>query len=35
MHFFCWQYARALKERGVEIKIIMFPNDAHELKRYR
>ncbi|KAK7279307.1 hypothetical protein RJT34_24355 [Clitoria ternatea] len=27
------QYARALKEKGVEIKIIIFPNDVHALKR--
>ncbi|KAK4258055.1 hypothetical protein QN277_007562 [Acacia crassicarpa] len=27
------QYARALKEKGVEVKIIMFPNDVHALKR--
>ncbi|XP_027366055.1 acylamino-acid-releasing enzyme-like [Abrus precatorius] len=27
------QYSRALKEKGVEVKIIMFPNDVHALKR--
>ncbi|XP_073266827.1 acylamino-acid-releasing enzyme-like isoform X2 [Populus alba] len=27
------QYARALKERGVEVKIIMFPNDVHAIER--
>ncbi|RDX75492.1 Acylamino-acid-releasing enzyme [Mucuna pruriens] len=27
------QYARALKEKGVEAKIIMFQNDVHALKR--
>ncbi|KAI4305299.1 hypothetical protein L6164_028672 [Bauhinia variegata] len=27
------QYARALKEKGVEVKIMMFPNDVHELDR--
>lgn len=27
------QYARALKEKGVEVKIIMFPNDVHALQR--
>ncbi|XP_061348991.1 acylamino-acid-releasing enzyme-like isoform X2 [Gastrolobium bilobum] len=27
------QYARALKEKGVEVKIIMFQNDVHALKR--
>ncbi|KAL0376705.1 UNVERIFIED_CONTAM: Acylamino-acid-releasing enzyme 2 [Sesamum calycinum] len=27
------QYARALKENGVEIKVIMFPNDVHAIKR--
>ncbi|KAH6821552.1 acylaminoacyl-peptidase-like protein [Perilla frutescens var. hirtella] len=26
------QYARALKERGVETKIIMFPDDVHAIK---
>uniref|UniRef100_A0A2C9UDP0 acylaminoacyl-peptidase n=1 Tax=Manihot esculenta TaxID=3983 RepID=A0A2C9UDP0_MANES len=28
-----FQYARALKEKGVEIKILMFPNDVHAIKR--
>lgn len=27
------QYARALKERGVETKIILFPNDIHAIER--
>ncbi|XP_021718420.1 acylamino-acid-releasing enzyme 1-like isoform X1 [Chenopodium quinoa] len=27
------QYARALKERGIEVKVIMFPNDVHEISR--
>ncbi|KOM33872.1 hypothetical protein LR48_Vigan02g002200 [Vigna angularis] len=27
------QYARALKEKGVDVKIIMFQNDVHALKR--
>ncbi|XP_011091099.1 acylamino-acid-releasing enzyme-like isoform X2 [Sesamum indicum] len=27
------QYARALKENGVETKVIMFPNDVHAIKR--
>ncbi|KAK7345939.1 hypothetical protein VNO77_16555 [Canavalia gladiata] len=27
------QYARALKEKGVKVKIIMFRNDVHALKR--
>ncbi|KAL8481600.1 hypothetical protein ACS0TY_027927 [Phlomoides rotata] len=27
------QYARALKERGVETKVIMFPDDVHAIKR--
>ncbi|KDP40266.1 hypothetical protein JCGZ_02264 [Jatropha curcas] len=27
------QYARALKERGVDVKIIMFPNDVHGIER--
>ncbi|CAL5196157.1 unnamed protein product [Lathyrus oleraceus] len=27
------QYARALKEKGSEVKIIMFQNDVHALKR--
>ncbi|KAF9677661.1 hypothetical protein SADUNF_Sadunf08G0130700 [Salix dunnii] len=27
------QYARALKERGVEVKILMFPNDVHAIER--
>ncbi|KAK7243157.1 hypothetical protein RIF29_37945 [Crotalaria pallida] len=27
------QYARVLKERGVEVKVIMFRNDVHALKR--
>ncbi|KAL4285546.1 hypothetical protein GQ457_16G029420 [Hibiscus cannabinus] len=27
------QYARALKERGVETKVILFPNDIHAIKR--
>lgn len=26
------QYARALKERGVKTKIMMFPNDVHAIK---
>lgn len=28
------QYARALKEKGVEVKVIMFPNDVHSIERY-
>ncbi|KAB5545061.1 hypothetical protein DKX38_013173 [Salix brachista] len=27
------QYARALKEKGVEVKILMFPNDVHGIDR--
>ncbi|KAJ6430148.1 hypothetical protein OIU84_021540 [Salix udensis] len=27
------QYARALKEKGVEVKILMFPNDEHPIER--
>ncbi|KAI3469675.1 hypothetical protein Pfo_026338 [Paulownia fortunei] len=27
------QYARALKERGVETKVILFPNDVHAIDR--
>ncbi|KAJ6689315.1 hypothetical protein OIU85_005692 [Salix viminalis] len=27
------QYARALKEKGVEVKILMFPNDVHAIER--
>ncbi|KAL6522701.1 hypothetical protein OROHE_016548 [Orobanche hederae] len=27
------QYARALKEKGVETKVIMFPNDVHAIDR--
>ncbi|KNA20264.1 hypothetical protein SOVF_053960 [Spinacia oleracea] len=27
------QYARALKERGIEVKVIMFPEDVHEISR--
>ncbi|XWS13756.1 hypothetical protein CRYUN_Cryun36dG0065600 [Craigia yunnanensis] len=27
------QYSRALKERGVETKVIMFPNDIHGIER--
>ncbi|XP_021757135.1 acylamino-acid-releasing enzyme 1-like isoform X2 [Chenopodium quinoa] len=27
------QYARALKERGIEVKVIMFPDDVHEISR--
>ncbi|KAH7665719.1 acylaminoacyl-peptidase protein [Dioscorea alata] len=27
------QYARALKEQGVEVKIIMFPDDVHGIER--
>ncbi|XP_017226987.1 acylamino-acid-releasing enzyme isoform X2 [Daucus carota subsp. sativus] len=27
------QYARALKEKGVEVKIIVFPNDVHAINR--
>ncbi|KAJ6903563.1 hypothetical protein NC651_020903 [Populus alba x Populus x berolinensis] len=27
------QYARALKENGVEVKILMFPNDVHAIER--
>ncbi|KAK8556006.1 hypothetical protein V6N13_070077 [Hibiscus sabdariffa] len=27
------QYARALKERGVETKVILFPNDIHAIER--
>ncbi|MCD7467803.1 hypothetical protein HAX54_005436 [Datura stramonium] len=29
------QYARALKEKGVEVKVMMFPDDIHELDRPR
>ncbi|KAL6007305.1 hypothetical protein ACLOJK_032802 [Asimina triloba] len=28
------QYARALKERGVEVKVIVFPNDVHGIERF-
>ncbi|KAF2313927.1 hypothetical protein GH714_020650 [Hevea brasiliensis] len=28
-----FQYARSLKEKGVEVKIFMFPNDVHAIKR--
>eukprot|EP00258_Populus_trichocarpa_P007689 XP_002312565.3 acylamino-acid-releasing enzyme [Populus trichocarpa] len=27
------QYARALKEKGVEVKILVFPNDVHAIER--
>ncbi|KAI3844358.1 hypothetical protein MKX03_021532 [Papaver bracteatum] len=27
------QYARALKENGVDVKVIVFPNDAHGINR--
>ncbi|XP_042481001.1 acylamino-acid-releasing enzyme-like isoform X2 [Macadamia integrifolia] len=27
------QYARALKEKGVEVKVIVFPNDVHAIER--
>lgn len=27
------QYARALRERGVEVKVIVFPNDVHSIDR--
>uniref|UniRef100_A0A7C9ACV0 Peptidase S9 prolyl oligopeptidase catalytic domain-containing protein n=3 Tax=Opuntia streptacantha TaxID=393608 RepID=A0A7C9ACV0_OPUST len=27
------QYARALKARGVEVKVMMFPDDVHEISR--
>ncbi|CAN6441137.1 unnamed protein product [Victoria cruziana] len=27
------QFARALKEKGVEVKIVMFPNDIHPIER--
>ncbi|KAF6173421.1 hypothetical protein GIB67_027116 [Kingdonia uniflora] len=27
------QYARALKEKGVEVKVIVFPNDVHGIER--
>eukprot|EP00262_Sarcandra_glabra_P004004 TRINITY_DN1494_c0_g1_i1.p1 TRINITY_DN1494_c0_g1~~TRINITY_DN1494_c0_g1_i1.p1 ORF type:complete len:713 (+),score=132.54 TRINITY_DN1494_c0_g1_i1:156-2141(+) len=27
------QYARALREKGVEVKVIMFPNDVHGIDR--
>ncbi|XP_061348993.1 acylamino-acid-releasing enzyme-like [Gastrolobium bilobum] len=27
------QYARALKEKGVEVKVIVFPNDVHSIER--
>ncbi|XP_043687516.1 acylamino-acid-releasing enzyme-like [Telopea speciosissima] len=27
------QYARALKEKGVEVKVIVFPNDVHSIDR--
>ncbi|KFK39589.1 hypothetical protein AALP_AA3G264000 [Arabis alpina] len=27
------QYARALKEKGVEVKVLVFPNDSHPLDR--
>lgn len=29
------QYARALKEKGVEVKVIVFPDDCHGLERPR
>ncbi|KAI3903814.1 hypothetical protein MKW92_041230 [Papaver armeniacum] len=29
------QYARALKENGVEVKVMMFPKDIHEINRPR
>ncbi|KAJ8549087.1 hypothetical protein K7X08_032794 [Anisodus acutangulus] len=28
-----FQYAQALKEKGVEVKVMMFPDDIHELDR--
>lgn len=28
------QYARALKARGVGVKVMMFPDDVHEISRY-
>ncbi|KAJ7954803.1 Acylamino-acid-releasing enzyme like [Quillaja saponaria] len=27
------QYARALKEKGIEVKVIVFPNDVHGIER--
>lgn len=27
------QYARALRERGVEVKVIVFPEDVHGIER--
>lgn len=27
------QYARALKEKGVDVKVIVFPNDTHAIER--
>lgn len=27
------QYARALREKGGEVKVIVFPNDVHEIGR--
>ncbi|CAK7327160.1 unnamed protein product [Dovyalis caffra] len=27
------QYARSLKEKGVEVKVLMFPNDVHAISR--
>lgn len=27
------QFARALKEKGVEVKVIMFPDDSHPIDR--
>lgn len=27
------QYARALKEKGVEVKVIVFPSDVHAIER--
>ncbi|GAB4843293.1 hypothetical protein Ancab_013258 [Ancistrocladus abbreviatus] len=29
------QYVRALKERGVEVKVMVFPDDVHEINRPR
>lgn len=27
------QYARALKEKGVEVKVIVFPDDTHGIEK--
>lgn len=32
-HYYRVQYARALKEKGVEVKVLMFPEDTHALDR--